>query len=649
MKYRISFILLATLFSFSAQAQNYSFKKTPEWVKTINFRNDSSISKYDALSGYYFSLVDYQANLEDEAYFNHEVINVVSYSGITQASQLSVSYDTSYQQLIFHHLYIWRNGEKIDRTNDLKFQTMNNEYKLNEGIYTGKITAYDILSDIRKDDLIDFAYTLKGDNPIFDNEKYLFIPLETINQAALYSVRILFPKEKDYNYKCIHCDSLSYSDTIAGNYRQFEIQTSCIKPVKYEDYMPSWSMPSRYFTLSSFKSWKDVNTWAQRVFALNKEPELKSVFDEIFTGKEPEEEKINKIIDYVQNDIRYMGIESGIGSIKPFPPEQVVKQRFGDCKDKSLLLVSLLKKAGIKKAYPVLVNASMKQKTDKLYPSNEVFNHSIVRFEYNDSIYWVDPTIAMQGGSFKDLSNYDYGKVLIVGMPTDSLQDMSPRKIESGVNLVDELTVKSFTEPVELKMSSTRYGMEADNRRAVLEYYSAQKLSDMVTEELKSIYPTVNKTSEVGITDNSKDDTFTLKYNYEVDGIWQSIDKGTNGATNNFRMFKYQPQSLYQYMKMPACQERKYDYEWFNYPMNLNYSVIFHFPKDMLISDDYHLYDNEYFTLEEKIEQLNSSSFKIDYHFKTKSTIIKAKDFKKICDQKTTIVNSLPEIIIFPK
>ena len=40
---------------------------------------------------------------------------------------------------------------------------------------------------------------------------------------------------------------------------------------------------------------------------------------------------MNAVINFVQNDIRYMGIEQGIGSIKPFTPEQVVKQRFGDC------------------------------------------------------------------------------------------------------------------------------------------------------------------------------------------------------------------------------------------------------------------------------------------------------------------------------
>ena len=84
---------------------------------------------------------------------------------------------------------------------------------------------------------------------------------------------------------------------------------------------------------------------------------------------------INKLIDYVQDDIRYMGIETGIGSIKPMPPEQVVKQRYGDCKDKSLLLVSLLKKAGIVKAYPVLLNTFLQHKIDRDFPSNEVSNH----------------------------------------------------------------------------------------------------------------------------------------------------------------------------------------------------------------------------------------------------------------------------------
>jgi len=642
------FIVLTLSLSNTTDAQNFSFEPVPAWVKPIDIPKESSFSKYEIAYGYYLTLADYQVNLEKDAFFTHEVRNVVSYSGITNASQLAITYDTSYQQLRIHHLYIWRKGEKIDRTSDLSFEIMNNEYNLNQGIYTGKITSYDNLNDIRKDDLIDFAYTLTGDNPIFENGKYLLFPLEAMNPIDLYGVRVIYPEKMDYQYDFVDCDSLSISVKDTAGYTQIEIYNLNVPAIKYEDYMPTWSMPYKYFILSSFKSWKDVNLWAQNVFALDKVQNLDAVFNEIFTGDETIEEKINKIINYVQDDIRYMGIESGIGSIKPFSPEQVVKQRFGDCKDKSLLLVSLLNKIGVEKAYPALVNTIIKHEVARLFPSNEAFNHCIVTFEFNNDKYWCDPSISMQGGDFKNLYNVDYEKVLIIGMPEDTLSNMSLRETKAGTNIIEELTINSFTEPAKLTITSDRYGFEADSRRVLMEYNSIDDVSKAVTDDLKLIFPTVNKTSDVKIKDDIEKNIFSVFYNYEVDGFWQDGDKGTNDAAKGYWLFKYEPRTMYPYLSVSACEERKYDFE-LNYPLTMSYRMIFHFPKDILIYDDYDTFDNEAFFYEEKVEQTGKKTLQVDYTFRIKAKTIKASDYKRICDQKNSIAKDFPIIIYFPK
>jgi hypothetical protein len=412
--------------------------------------------------------------------------------------------------------------------------------------------------------------------------------------------------------------------------------------------MPSWTIPYKYFELSSFKSWKDVNIWAQKVFTLKKEPDLDDVFNEIFKGKETTEGKINKIINYVQDEIRYMGIESGIGSIKPLSPEQVVKQRFGDCKDKSLLLVTLFKKIGVDEAYPALVNVTLNHELDKLGPSNEVFNHCIVTFKYNDTSYWVDPAIPLQGGDFKDLNIGDFSKALVIGMPAETLQSLSPRKTEACADIVDEYTIHSFTEPVTLKITSKRNGFEADNRRALIEYFTPGKLLESTIQDFKLQFPVVNKTSELEVFDDIEKNNITVTYNLEVDGFWQDGDKGTNEASKGLWVFRYEPQTMYQYLNVSACEDRKFDFEM-EYPTNLDYRVIFHFPKDMLIDDDYKSYDNETFTYEEKVEQLSSNSFQIEYKYSTKVNYIKSVDYKKICDQKNAIAKRFPTIIYFSK
>jgi len=637
----------AFLCSVALPAQQVYFGKAPGWVKAIDIPEKSAVTKYDILSGNYLTLADIQINLEENTVYHREVASIVSYSGITDASQLAVIYDTTYERLIINHLFIWRKGEKIDRTASLSFEKLNNENNLDQGIYTGQITAYENLDDIRKDDLIDFAYTLVGENPIFDNEKFLFIPLESMNPVDYFSLRILYSKEQDYSWKCEGCDSLvSHSDT--NGYRLIEYQRADVKAMKLEDNMTAWEMPYHYFLLSSMKSWEEVNGWAQKVFALEKEPELDEVFAEIFSGDEPTEEKINKIINYVQDDIRYMGIETGIGSIKPFPPEQVVKQRFGDCKDKSLLLVSLLKKIGVTNAYPALVNVALHHEIEKFYPNNQCFNHCIVTFEYDGNTYWVDPTVTLQGGGFQSLNNYDFERALVIGRPADTLQDMAPVRSESKLEVIDEFTIKSFTEPAELKMTSIRHGLESDARRAFFEYFAIDNISDLLENDLGLIFPEVTKTSDPEIDDDMEGNIFTVTYHYQVDGFWQDGNKGNSDALYNYWLFRYEPVMLYQNFKTTSCEGRMYDYQ-LPYPMNLDYRVIFNFPEDVLINDEYDIFDNQAFTYEESVEQVSHNTIMIRYKFRTKSNYIKASDYKEMCEQTNKIVNGFPLVFYFPK
>ena len=640
-------ISLSLLLKSAGYSQYYSFDKIPKWVKTVEIPSSSSFSKYDILTGYYNTLLDYQVNLDENATFNHQVLNVVSYSGITNASQISVALDTSYQKLKIHHLIIWRKGEKIDRTNELTFELMNNEDKLHEGIYSGQMIAYDILKDIRKDDLIDFAYTIIGDNPIFSNEKYLFLSLESMNPVDLISLKILYSKDKDYKYFCNGCDSL-ITNSVEGNYHVIDVQNKNVKPIKPEDNIPAWCMPYKYIVLTSLKSWQDVNKWAQQVFSLEKDPDVSAVFKEIFKGNETTDDKINKIINFVQDEIRYMGDESGLGSIKPRNPEQVVKQRYGDCKDKSLLLVWLLKKIGINEVYPALVNTELKKHTDVLGTSNQIFNHCIVTFNYNNETFWIDPSIQMQGGDFRNVQILNYEKALVIGKPSDSLQSIVLKPGRSQTNIVEEFTISSFTKPANLKTISTRYGFDADIRRNYLEYYSTNKLVDDVMDELKLQFPTVTKLGEMQVDDDMDSNKVVTTYNFELDGFWRDGDKEKNEATSGMWIFNFEPIMLYDYFVKTNCEDRKTDMA-LPYPTDMQYSIIFNFPKELMIKDDYDSWDNAGFFFEIKKEQLSSKSFKIDYHFKAKSDMIKPSDFKKMCEQKNTITKKLPMAIYFFK
>lgn len=642
------FLFLFLLSNTISNAQQFTFEDIPDWVVEKDTIIKSEVSKYDIISGYYKSQIDYQINLENDSYFQHEIINVSSFSGITNASQLAVVYDTSFQKLIVHHLYIRRDGKKIDRTEEISLEILNNEQSLHMGIYTGQITAYDILEDIRKDDLIDFAFTLVGNNPIFDDEKYAIYPLESMNPTDYFSLRVIYPNDINIIYECVDCDTNKIIHTEFQDYQELKLEYFHIPAVELEDFMPSWFIPFKYFMLSSMSSWKEVNKWAQGVFTLEKAQNLSEVFEEVLTGNENMDEKIDKIINYVQDDIRYMGIESGIGSIKPFSPEQVVKQRFGDCKDKSLLLVTLLNQIGIDKAYPALVNSVSLIGINDFLPGPEIFNHCIVNFEHNDTSYWIDPSMAQQGGGYKKIFTPDYGKSLIVGVEADALQDVDMISQISEYYVTEEIFINSFSEPSTLKIESVRFGLEADKRRSLLDHFSLKDLTDRSIQNTGRLFPRVEQVKEVKIEDNIEDNIFTMNYEYLVDDYWIDGDEQNDSRLKGLRYFRFEPTMIYDFLKESACIQRKYPMEQF-FPVSMKYIVIIHFPENILIEDHAEIFENDVFYYKEKIEQIDKNTIQLDYILKTLTNEISIEQYSDICGQKKEITDNLQSVFYFLK
>jgi len=98
----------------------------------------------------------------------------------------------------------------------------------------------------------------------------------------------------------------------------------------------------------------------------------------------------SRLANRLHKDVRYTGLELAESAIIPAPPMEVLKRKYGDCKDKSTLLVALLRAAGLK-AYVALLNAGPGKDIDEELPGIDLFNHAIVYVE-NTPPLWMDAT-----------------------------------------------------------------------------------------------------------------------------------------------------------------------------------------------------------------------------------------------------------------
>src|SRR5205823_9470712 len=94
--------------------------------------------------------------------------------------------------------------------------------------------------------------------------------------------------------------------------------------------------------------------------------------------------KIKSVAKFVQEDIRYVAIELGIGGWQPHPASDVFTHRYGDCKDKATLMSSMLSAIGVE-SYYVVINTERGSITGDT-PAHNGFDHAILAIKLPEGV-----------------------------------------------------------------------------------------------------------------------------------------------------------------------------------------------------------------------------------------------------------------------
>lgn len=131
---------------------------------------------------------------------------------------------------------------------------------------------------------------------------------------------------------------------------------------------------------STFKSWADFRKWYGEAVRGFTEPdeEVRRMAAELTKGKKTREEKLRALFEFVADDIRYVNYVSGEWWL-PNRPQQLLARREGDCDDKAMLLITLLRSVGIE-AQEVMVQTRLTGQPSVILAKNvavPMFDHGI--------------------------------------------------------------------------------------------------------------------------------------------------------------------------------------------------------------------------------------------------------------------------------
>ena len=131
--------------------------------------------------------------------------------------------------------------------------------------------------------------------------------------------------------------------------------------------------------VTTYEDWDAFASWWWNLTReqVRADDAIRAKVKDLIRNRKTRAEKIRALYEFVVTDINYTAWEFGVHGYKPYEASAIFARRFGDCKDKAILLCTMLAEIGVE-AYPVIIHADTPRSRDDLtLPMVEHFNHCI--------------------------------------------------------------------------------------------------------------------------------------------------------------------------------------------------------------------------------------------------------------------------------
>lgn len=506
----------------------------------------------DAAYGYDFLHLDHQVNVRESESYVQSVYRISSEGALQSGARFTWSFDPAYETLVLHHLRVIRDGVAQERLREGMIQIIQQESDLDRHMLNGRLTALVILEDVRVGDVIDYASSRRGANPVFGGRYIETFTTGWSVPVRHQRIRVVAPAERPLIHKeqGVSVLKLHTARTSRDVIRTWEGRD--LPVISSEDQLPSWYAPYPFLQLAEFKSWADVAAWAVPLYAVP-DPLPAAVAEkeaELTRGVSGDEARTMALLKFVQQEIRYLGLELGPGTHRPNPPDQVLARRFGDCKDKALLFCTLMRAAGME-AYPALVNTSYRDRIGDWAASPFAFDHVIACVPRGSALWWVDPTLNYQEGGALYRGLPDYRRALPVRYGTEELAIVTrPDTALRHIEINEQFDVVGFDEPARFKVVTRYSGLGAESMRGYLATTAVDEITRDYVNYYAASYPGLTSTKPVSWTDEPAGNTVTVEENYSVPGLWKKENEG------KLRKAEFYPQTISDYASQPTTRVR---------------------------------------------------------------------------------------------
>lgn len=466
----------------------------PRWAEVRD------TAKIDTASNTALTLLDVQQRIEGDTLnvYVDQAFKLGSPESLTQSGTSTASWMPDKGDLTVHRVEILRAGKVIDvLSGGARYEVLRRERGLEQRQIDGMLTATLAIPGLQVGDVLRVAYSQTTRDKALQGKMQVGNALLTLPvEAGFARATVSWPEGMAVKWQAGPAAG-SPRETVKDGWHTVSVPL----PLPKREEMPQ-GVPSRFtrppsIEATTFADWEEVS----RVFA-----PLYSTKDAIAPGS-PLAMEVAKIARQspdpltraalatrlVQDQVSYLVNGMSGGNYVPQAPMQTWTSRYGDCKAKSLLLLSLLEALGID-AEVVAVNSQAGDAVPSSLPMPAAFDHVLVRAEIAGESYWLDGTVT--GTRLATLADVPpFRNALPIRADGAALMAIAPR-----VPQVPMVAVKMVIDqragidiPALVTVQTTLSGMFSSNMGAALGQASAEQKKQMIETFAGSIFGVLSK------------------------------------------------------------------------------------------------------------------------------------------------------------
>ncbi len=507
-------------------------------------------------------------------YTTHQVVKILNERGIQKYGDIAIPYQANSQNIEVNIARTIDPDGEVHYPPDEAFNDVTPPGLLSYNLYSDQMWRVISMVGLKPGVCIEYQVTLEDKSENVTGNKtwitggYNFQSTE-VTLETTFALRL--PVDCEIQWKTDNFEiepMVYYQDDLV----LYIWQTGEMPALKLEEGMPHINDIAPRLTYSSIESWNDVYKWYQDLAKgryahdENIQETVKKIIDKLTT----DEAIIRAIYHYVAKQIRYVGIELGQSAYQPSLAADVLKKQYGDCKDKTTLLISMLDIVGIK-AYPVMVSAIPYERVDTDIPSLSQFNHMIAAIPTDNVNYiWLDPTSATC--TYGDLPYSVQGRVgLLIGDTKGTFVDIPVFLAESNRLVSNTKLWMNSDGGVRGKIKILLTGQYNLDARWKYKQIPPSEWKSTVTTELSQLFPNIQVDKANILELDNHDTPVKILVDFHADNYAKKLNQQT--------LLPLPIDEFAEYAEILSAPERKYPLE-LSYPMKIEKIIQIHLPDE---------------------------------------------------------------------